>query len=414
MQNKKYRYVILGGGVVAGYAAQEFGNLGVQPGELAIVSADSTLPYERPSLSKDFLAGESQRTDILINSEHFYRDHGIDVMLNTLVEQADLANRRLITAQGESIEFDKLLIATGSSPRTLDTPGADHSRVLYLRSLDDARQIRRRYDAIEHAVVVGGGYIGMEVAAVLAAQDIKTGMIFHGDHLMHRMFTAELAEFFGNYYHKRGVQLHSNDEPERFSLDAEVPGVVLRNSAAYLPADIAIVGIGVVPNTELFANSGLDIDKDDGILVNGYLESSIEGVYAAGDIASYPDAFYRSRRRVEHWQNAVDQGQHAARVMCGRHDVFKSVPYFFSDEFDLSWEFWGDPNGADEVITRGNFDEQSIGVWWVRDHNLTAAFLMNRPDAERDIAQHFVGRELQFAENMLEDANKLAFREVNN
>lgn len=410
MQQKKYRYVILGGGVVAGYAAQEFGELGIGRDELAIVSADSSLPYERPSLSKDFLAGESQTTDILINDERFYRDRGIDVWLNTQVKQADLASRRLITANGDQIEFEKLLIATGSTPRKLSIPGADHERVLYLRSLDDARHIRQRFGKIEQAAVIGGGYIGMEVAAVLAGQHIKTAMIFHGDYLMHRMFTPELATFFGNYYQERGVRLYSNDEPERFDFDSEVRGVVLKNSAAYVPADIAVIGIGVIPNTQLFAESGLEIDN--GILVNEYLESNIEGVYAAGDIARYPDAYYGTRRRVEHWQNAVEQGQHAARVMTGRREAFKTVPYFFSDEFDLSWEFWGDPNGADDVITRGDFEQQSIGVWWVREQHLIATFLMNRPDAERDIAQHFTGHELSFSENMLEDANKLAFREV--
>jgi 3-phenylpropionate/trans-cinnamate dioxygenase ferredoxin reductase subunit len=411
MQTKTYRYVILGGGVVAGYAAQEFGQLGIAPGDLAIVSADPALPYERPSLSKDFLAGESKREDILINAEQFYRDHGIDLWLGTQVTRADLVQRVLHTRDEMTIGFEQLLIATGSSPRTLDISGADHDRVHYLRSLDDSTAIRNRIDRLDQAAVIGGGYIGMEVAAVLASQQVETSIITHSDRLLPRVFNPELSEFFASYYRDRGVEIYFNDEPAYFTLDRNPPGVALNNRSLYIPAQSVLVGVGVTPRTELFSRSGLELDN--GILVNEYLETNIDGVYAAGDIARYPDAFYHTRRRVEHWQNAVDQGRHAARVMLGRRKEFQSVPYFFSDMFDLSWEFWGDPGGAHMAITRGSFEDASIGVWWVRDEHLIAAFLLNRSEAEREIAQHLTGQALPFAENMLEDDNKQAFRALN-
>jgi 3-phenylpropionate/trans-cinnamate dioxygenase ferredoxin reductase subunit len=379
-----YRGLILGGGMVAGYAARVFVEHGIEPDMLAIISADTILPYERPPLSKGFLAGTEDESSILINDAAFYRDHGISVRLTTRVSQIDLRAKRLTTDTGETIGFEKLLIATGAQPRRLNLPGATLDGVLYLRSVDDSRRIRESYQQAQHAVVLGSGFIGMEVSAVLQQQGVATTMVFPDPRVWQRFFTPEMSRFFQRYYEQRGVRILPNRQPVRFGGDDRLTDVVL-DTGERLAADLVVAGIGVQPVTDLFKDSGLQIDN--GIVVNEYLETNQPDVYAAGDVANYQDVLFGKRRRVEHWDNAMEQGRHAARVLLGEREPFVHVPYFFSDEFDLSWEFWGDTADADQAIHRGDLDNGQFSVWWLKGDRLVAAFVMNRPDEEREFAQ---------------------------
>ena len=365
---KTSSYVILGGGMVAGYAAKEMVERGLKPGQLAIVSADSALPYERPPLSKSFLSGKDTEESIRINPEEFYRDRGIEVRLATEVKGVDTAHRVLRLASGEDLGFEKLLIATGARPRTLEIPS-----VFYLRSLDDSRRIRERAAGARSATVIGGGFIGMEVAAVLAQKGIATRMVWREDRMGKRLFTPAMSRWFEDYYVARGVELVKNAQPSD-----------LRGR----DGDLVVAGIGVVPVTEPFAASGIQVE--DGLVVNEYLETRVPGIYAAGDVANYPDMLFGKRRRVEHWDNAVSQGRHAARTLLGDSQPFTHVPYFFSDIFDLSYEYWGDSSGADQIVERGDPSAKSFSVWWLREGRLVAAFVMNRPDEERDAAPRWI------------------------
>jgi NADPH-dependent 2,4-dienoyl-CoA reductase/sulfur reductase-like enzyme len=382
-----YKYLILGGGMVAGHAAQELVQRGLRPGELAIVSADTVPPYERPPLSKGFLAGREAESSIFINDETFYREHGIDVRLRTIVERVEPAQGRLRTRDGEELGYEKLLIATGARVRTLDVPGGDLAGVLYLRSLDDAKRIRARMEGARRAVVIGSGFIGMETAAVLAQKGIATTMVFPEERVWQRFFTPEMSAFFQRYYETRGVSLMSGTSATAFQGDGRLTGVVT-NRDGILPADIAIAGVGVVPAAEALADAGLRLDN--GVVVNEYLETGVPGVYAAGDAANYYDVLFAKQRRVEHWDNAVEQGKHAARVMMGERIPFVHVPYFFSDVFDLSYEYWGDTAGADAVTYRGDLDSSSFSVWWTKAGRLVAAFVLNRPGEERELALQWV------------------------
>jgi NADPH-dependent 2,4-dienoyl-CoA reductase/sulfur reductase-like enzyme len=361
-------YVILGGGMVAGYAAKEMVERGLKPGQLTIVSADSALPYERPPLSKSFLSGKDTEESIRISPEEFYADHGIEVRLDTQVKGVDTMRRVLRLASGEDLGFEKLLIATGARPRTLEIPN-----VCYLRSLDDSKRIRERAANAKTATVIGGGFIGMEVAAVLAQKGIAARMVLREDRLGKRLFTPAMSRWFEDYYVARGVQLVKNAQPSD-----------LRGR----DGDLVVAGIGVVPVTEPFGASGIEVE--DGLLVNEYLETRVPGIYAAGDVANYQDMLFGKRRRVEHWDNAVTQGRHAARALLGDSQPFIHVPYFFSDVFDLSYEFWGDLSGADEIVERGDPSAKNFSVWWLREGLLVAAFLMNRPDEERDAAPRWI------------------------
>jgi NADPH-dependent 2,4-dienoyl-CoA reductase/sulfur reductase-like enzyme len=211
-----------------------------------------------------------------------------------------------------------------------------------------------------------------------------------------------MSAFFRRYYAERGVTFVSNAKATALKGNGRVEGVVL-DSGQELPGDLVIAGIGVAPQTALFENSALQIEKGKGIIVNQYLETSLPDVYAAGDAISYWDAIFNKRRHVEHWNNATEGGKHAARVMMGRREPFRQVPYFFSDEFDLSWEFWGDIDEFDRVLYRGEVESARFSAWWLKDERLVAAFVMNRPDEEREIAPQWVEARQQIVPGLLED-----------
>ncbi len=377
----RYRYVILGGGMVAGYAARAMVERGLAPGDLAIISADTTPPYERPPLSKGFLAGRDEDTDLLINAAGFYAEHGIELRLGTPVTGVDPRQKLVRTQAGATVGYHNLLIATGARARTLHLPGAGLPGIHYLRSLDDARALRGDAAHAGQAVVLGGGFIGMEVAATLTGRGVATTLVFPGERVWERLLTPPMSAFFERYYVERGVRLVPRRKAAGF-VGADGIAAVELDDGRRLPANVVVAGVGAEPALEAVAGSGLGVA--DGILVNEYLEASEANVYAAGDVARYEDVLYGTRRRVEHWDNAVTQGTHVAGVMLGERTPFVHVPYFFSDVFDLSYEFWGDATGADRVAYRGDLASTSFSAWWLRGERLLAAFVMNRPDDERE------------------------------
>ena len=384
---KTSKYLILGGGMVAGYAAKQLVETGLKPRELTIVSADSSIPYERPPLSKGFLAGKDSEAGILINADDFYRAHEIEVLLNCVVSSVDSARKNVRLQSGEEIGFEKLVVATGAQVRTLNIPGSELRDVYYLRTLEDSKRIRQKAGDAKRAVVIGGGFIGMEVTSVLAQKGIETTMVLPDDRIWKRFFTASMSRFFEEYYTARGVRFAKNNKVVELKGSGHVESAVLQ-SGEIVPCDMVVAGIGVKPVTEPLANSGIEVA--DGVVVNEYLETSRRGIYAAGDVASYYDVLFGKHRRAEHWDNAVSQGQHCARMLSGERTPFIHVPYFFSDVFDLSYEFWGDSSGADEVVERGDLSSPSFSVWWLRQGKLAAAFAMNRPDEEREAAPRLI------------------------
>jgi 3-phenylpropionate/trans-cinnamate dioxygenase ferredoxin reductase subunit len=387
---REYRTVLLGGGMVAGYAAKEFVEAGVKAGEVGIVSADSALPYERPPLSKGFLSGKEDEQSVLINPEGFYRQHGIGAHLNVKIERIDItdnpvAGKRMVGG-GEEFRFQNLVLATGATPRRLEAPGADSDRVLYLRSLNDSARLRDRLKSSKKVLVVGSGFIGMEVASQSAQQGCDTTMAFPQERVWKSFFTPEMSRFFQKYYEDRGVHFAPNAKVESIRGNS----VELSNGRK-LETDVVVAGVGVTPVTELAEAAGIDVQN--GIVVNEFLQTSAANIYAAGDIANYQDVLFGKRRRVEHWDNAVKQGQYVARRLSGRAERFENIPYFFSDVFDLSYEFWGDTSGAERTEYRGDVNSASFSAWWLKGNQAVAAFVMNRPDAERDAASRLEWRQ---------------------
>jgi NADPH-dependent 2,4-dienoyl-CoA reductase/sulfur reductase-like enzyme len=386
--------------MVAGYAAKQMIEAGLKPGELAILSADSSLPYERPPLSKGFLSGKDNEESIRINSTDFYREHGIKVELGCEVVAVDCDRKRLKLKSGDQVGFGKLLLATGARPRLLNIPGEALANVHYLRSIHDSSAIRQSAANAKQAVVIGGGFIGMEVASVLAQQNIAVTMVLNEDRIWKRLFTPEMSRFFESYYVQRGVRFSKTASVVELRGTRAVSLAVLKGGET-LNCDLVVVGIGAQPMTEFLERSGIDVNN--GVIVNEYLETNRPDICAAGDIANYPDLIFGKRRRVEHWDNAVTQGQHCARLLMGERTPFKHVPYFFSDVFDLSYEYWGDSSGADQVVHRGDVSTNSFSTWWMSGDRLVAAFIMNRPDEEREVAPKWIENRQKVASARLQD-----------
>ena len=383
---KSAKYVFLGGGMVAGYAAKEFVERGGAKGDVTILSADDALPYERPPLSKGLLTGKDSEENIFINPEGTYRDHGIDVRLKTAVSDVDFASKRLVLSGGEEMTYEKLVIATGAQPRKLDVPGANLDGVLYLRSLDDCRRIQEHAAAGKHALVIGGGFIAMEAASSLRQRGLEVTMSVREDRIWQSFFTEEMSQSFRQYYESKGVRFAFGTNITGFNGNDHVKSAELSNRER-IDSDVVVAGIGVTPVSDIFKG----ISLGNGVQVNEFLETSVPDVYAAGDVANYDDILFKKHRRVEHWDNAVSQGQHVARTLLGDRKPFVHVPYFFSDIFDLSYEFWGDPTGAIRTVYRGDLNSTSFSAWWLDETNrLLAAFVMNRPDEERESAPRLI------------------------
>jgi 3-phenylpropionate/trans-cinnamate dioxygenase ferredoxin reductase subunit len=396
----KAKYIILGGGMVAGYAAKQLVEQGLEPGELMILSADSTAPYERPPLSKGFLSGKDSVSEILINSSDWYSEHGIDLKLNTVVDKVDVNARLLRMSSGEEIGFETLLIATGAQPRKLDGPGQGLGGIFYLRMLGDAERIRAAASGAKRAVVIGGGFIGMEVAAVLAQKNIETTLVIREDRVWSRVFSPELSDFFEQYYSARGVHIAKHASVTGLNGKKSV-GAVKLGDGKKIACDLVVAGIGVVAAIRVVQASGFDLDN--GILVNEFLETNQKQIYAAGDVANYPDLIFEKRRRVEHWDNAVSQAQHWARTITGDRQPFVHVPYFFSDIFDLSYELWGDSAGSTQTVIRGDLSTSSFSVWWLNGSRVISAFVMNRPDEERQLAPEWIRNKNEISPDRLGD-----------
>jgi NADPH-dependent 2,4-dienoyl-CoA reductase/sulfur reductase-like enzyme len=285
----------------------------------------------------------------------------------------------------------------------LEIPGANLRNVHYLRSLADSKAIRQAADTVKRAVVIGSGFIGMEVAAVLAQKGADVTMVLREDRIWKRLFSPQMSSFFEGYYEARGVRLVKSATVTGLRGDGAVSAVVLADGQT-IACEMVVAGIGAQPVTEPLANSGIDVA--DGVMVNEYLETANPDIYAAGDVANYQDVLFEKRRRVEHWDNAVSQGQYCARALMGERVPFRHVPYFFSDLFDLSYEYWGDSSAADQIVPRGDLSTNSFSVWWLRQKRVVAAFAMNRPDEEREAAPKWIETKRSASGTRLEDVSR--------
>ncbi|KNA17456.1 hypothetical protein SOVF_079320 [Spinacia oleracea] len=409
MAEKHFKYVILGGGVSAGYAAREFSKHGLQPGELALISKEAVAPYERPALSKAYLFPEGTARlpgfhccvggggERLL--PEWYSEKGIELVLSTEIVKADLFSKSLTSAAGEIFKFDNLIIATGSTVIKLTdfgVKGADAKNIFYLREIDDADKLVEVIKAKKNgkAVVVGGGYIGLELSAALKINDLDVNMVYPEPWCMPRLFTADIAKFYEGYYTNKGINIIKGTVAVGFGSNdnGEVKEVHLKDGRV-LEADIVVVGVGGRPLTTLFKGQ-VDEEKG-GIKTDAFFKTSVPDVYAVGDVATFPMKLYGDIRRVEHVDHARKSAEQAVKAIKASEEgksieEYDYLPYFYSRSFDLSWQFYGDNVG--ETVVFGDNDPASsphkFGTYWVKDGKVIGAFLESgTPEENKAIAK---------------------------
>ena len=358
------RVVIVGGGA-AGFAVAEMLRREGFAGSVALLSSDDAAPYDRPNCSKDYLAGNAPEDWIPLKSAEFYREHAIDVALGTNVTGIDVKAQQVAVAGGRNLAFDKLVLATGAEPIRLDIPGAGEPHVHVLRSLGDARAIIANAKEARHAVVVGASFIGLEAAASLRARELEVHVVAPERRPMERILGREFGDFIRELHEEHGVVFHLEETA------AAIDGHKVRlKGGTTLSADLVVVGIGVRPRTGLAEQAGLAIDR--GVVVNEYLETSAPGIYAAGDIARWPDPHSGEKVRIEHWVVAERQGQTVARNIMGRRERFADVPFFWSQHYDLPINYVGHAEKWDELEIEGDIKARDCVVRYRRDGKLLA------------------------------------------
>ena len=385
------RAVVVGGGLAAASAVDELRSNGHE-GSIEVFCAEAHLPYERPPLSKEVLLGAAEEEKVFVHDQAWYAERDVRLHLGTTVTDLDL-DRREVVADGRAVGFDSLLLATGASPRHLamvDESGAD---VAYLRTIEDNRRLKDAFGSVGRVVIIGGGWIGLEVAAAARNAGVEVTVIEMQALPLLGVLGPEVARVFADLHLQHEVDLRLGVGVE--GIDAQTGGasVVRLADGATVPADLLVVGIGVQPRVDLARGAGLTVD--DGVLVDGRLRTSHPDVFAAGDIAGHDHPVLRRRIRVEHWDNAIHQARAAARVMLGGDEPYARLPYFFTDQYDLGMEYVGSvgPDGYDEVVLRGDVEGRVFSSFWLRDGRVLAGMHVNDWDLI-DPIRGIVGKEV--------------------
>ncbi|MDH3621921.1 MAG: FAD-dependent oxidoreductase [Gammaproteobacteria bacterium] len=372
--------VIAGAGHAAGQVVTSLRQHNFE-GRIVLVGDEPYLPYQRPPLSKKFLAGEMPAERLYVKPASFYEDAGVELHLDTTITAIDRDDQCLRTGEADPIAYDQLVLALGSRARQLPVEGARLQGVHYLRSIADVEGIRENMEAGRRLVIIGAGYIGLEVAAVAQQAGLDVTVIEMADRVMSRVVSPEISDFY---------QIEHTNQGVRFRLATGVDGLHGKKRVKYvttsegedIPADLVVIGVGILPNTELAADAGLTVD--DGISVDDHCRTDDPDIFAVGDCTTHPNAIYDRQLRLESVHNAVEQAKTAAANICGKDSAYSQVPWFWSDQYDLKLQIAGLSEGYDDVVIRGNPAERAFSCLYLRNGRLIACDAINAP---RDFVQ---------------------------
>lgn len=380
MADRKVDYLLIGGGLASASCARALRDEGAE-GSILLVGREPDLPYDRPPCSKEYLRGEQSRGDVLVNPAQWYADREIEVLTKCSAMKLDPAQRVVTLSNRQQVSYGRALLATGAGVRRCNVEGSELRGIHYLRTLGNSDAIRS--DAAgKRVVLVGGSYIGTEVAASLTELGSVCTILMLEPLVLQRGFGERAARFFQQRLEEHGITVFGGEELERFEgADGRLTAVVTR-SGRTIEADAAVVGVGAVPDVMLARAGGLALGETGGVVVDARLESSVPGIYAAGDIAEYESVIHdNARLRIEHWDVALAQGRTAALNMVGRDQPHDAVPYFFSDVSDwTSLEYVGPAYRWEREIVRGSLEEGSFSIWYLERGRVAAALSVGRPE----------------------------------
>ncbi len=375
-----HHVVIAGAGHAAGQVVTSLRQNKFE-GHIALVGNEPWLPYQRPPLSKKFLAGDMPAERLYVKPADFYEEAGIELHLDAQITAIDRDAQRLSIDGGVDVAYDTLVLALGSRVRRLHIDGEQLDRVHYLRNVADVEAIRADMDAGRRLVVIGAGYIGLEVASVARQAGLEVTVIEMADRVMSRVVSPEISDFYQIEHTNQGVKFRLSTRVSSLLGKKRVKAVVTSEDEE-IPADLVVIGVGIVPNTELASAAGLEID--DGIVVDDHCRTADANIYAVGDCTSHPNAIYDRRLRLESVHNALEQAKTAAANICGKDVAYCDVPWFWSDQYDLKLQIAGLSQGFDDVVIRGNPAERSFSCLYLREGRLIAVDAINAP---RDFVQ---------------------------
>ncbi len=378
-------YVVVGASLAGAKAVEAIRDAG-HDGPVVLVGDEVDRPYERPLLSKELLKGEKPREKAYVHDEGWYAEHDVELRLGTTATALDRDGRVVALSDGDQVGYDKLLLATGSSPRRIDVPGADLDGIRYLRRVGESESLRDALAGLGSGgrlVVVGAGWIGLEVAAAARHHGVEVTVVEPQAQPLLGVLGPEVGAVFAQLHRDHGVDLRLGTGVDGFdALGAGRVGV--RTTGGVVEGDLVVVGVGITPNTSLAADAGLDVDN--GVLVDALLQTADPSVFAAGDVANAVNPLLGARVRLEHWANAQNQGAAAGRSMAGRGEPYAKLPYFYTDQYDLSMEYHGyvgreEPNIADRVVLRGDPSGEKWTAFWLGGGRVLAGMNVNDWDA---------------------------------
>ncbi|MEU1507418.1 FAD-dependent oxidoreductase [Kitasatospora sp. NPDC005748] len=392
-------YVIVGASLGGAKAAEALREAGHQ-GDIVLIGAEHERPYERPPLSKGYLLGKTPREKIYVHPPQWYSDHHVTLRLGTAVTSVDPVAHTVTLADDGRIEYAKLLLTTGSVPRRLPVPGAEQDGVHYLRRVEDSDRIRAALVPGARVVVIGAGWIGLETAAAARTAGAEVTVLEAAELPLLRVLGREVAQVFADLHRDHGVDLRFGAQVEELTGDGGTVTGVRLGDGTTVAADAVIVGIGIAPDTALAESAGLALDN--GVKTDEYLRTSDPDIHAAGDVANAFHPLYGRHIRVEHWANALNQPQTAARAMLGQDTPYDRVPYFFTDQYDLGMEYTGyvEPGGYDRVVFRGDVKANEFIAFWLADGRVLAGMNVNVWDVTDAIRELIVSKRVVDADRL--------------